>query len=177
MKRRFSAVLLGASAVTVLAGCGVLDSPTGRDAGAAPAATASSTAPATSGMGSAKDGGNVPDPCDLLTDAEVTELTGRDISQRDVDDSPADSAVRFCQWQQPGGQLALFLSRTTAADFQTVIADAVPVEGVGQDAFALAGHLYVLYGTVQLDVYSRGDSDDENLAKAKKVAEVVMPRI
>jgi predicted small secreted protein len=176
MRHRFPALLLGAC--TVLAGCGVLDSPTGRDAVAAPAGTTpASTAPATSGMGSAKDAGNLPDPCDLLSDAEVIGLTGRAISQQDVDDAPADSSVRYCQWQQTGGQLALFLSRTTEADFETVIADATTVTGVGQDAFALAGHLYVLYGTVQLDVYSRGDSDDENLEKAKKVAEVVMPRI
>jgi predicted small secreted protein len=168
MRHRFPALLLGAC--TVLAGCGMLDSPAGREAVAAKPAV-------TTGMGSAKDAGNLPDPCDLLTDAEVTDLTGRSISQKDVDDSPADSTVRYCQWQQPGGQLALFLARTTEADFETVIADATTVTGVGQDAFALAGHLYVLYGTVQLDVYSRGDSDDENLAKAKRVAEVVMPRI
>ena len=46
-----------------------------------------------------------------------------------------------------------------------------------EHAFSLAGHLYVLYGTVQIDVYSRGGSDAENLAEAKKIAEVLIPRI
>jgi uncharacterized protein DUF3558 len=177
MRHRLPAVLLAAA--TALAGCGVLDSPAGRGADAAAVASTApaGTAAATSGMGSAKEGGNLPDPCELLSDAEVRGLTGRDISRTDVDDAPADSSVRYCQWQQSGGQLAVFLSRTTEADFETVIADATTVDGVGQAAFALAGHLYVLYGTVQLDVYCRGDSDEQNLAKAERVAEVVMPRI
>ena len=172
MRRRLPALLLGAA--TVLTGCGVLDSPTGRDA---VAAAPVSIPPATSGIGSAKDSGDLPDPCDLLSDAEVRDLTGREIAQKDVDDAPADSTVRYCQWQQTGGQLAVFLARTTEADFETVIADATTVTGVGQDAFALAGHLYVLYGTVQIDVYSRGDSDAMNLAEEKNIAAVLMPRI
>jgi hypothetical protein len=69
------------------------------------------------------------------------------------------------------------MSRTTAEDFDVVIAEASPVDGVGEDAFLLAGHLYVLYGTVQLDIYSRGASDDQNLADAKKVAKVLIPRV
>ncbi|MGX6603057.1 DUF3558 family protein [Micromonosporaceae bacterium Da 78-11] len=186
MNRRTPAVLLGAFTVVVIAGCGLLDSKTGRDADAAaptPTSTStttkatSATSPATSGMGSAKDGGNVPDPCGLLTDAEVTGLTGRDITQKDKDGAAADASVRYCQWQQDSGQLAVFLSRTTQSDFETVIEDATTEDFNGQDAFALAGHLYVMYGTVQIDVYSRGDSDGENLRKEKKVAEVLMERI
>ena len=90
-----------------------------------------------------KDGEDLPDPCTLLSEAEVRPLTGRTITQIDRDDAEGE-ATRFCQWQQE---------------------------------FELAGHLYVLYGTVQVDVYSRGDSDAENLGKATKVATTVMPRI
>ena len=43
--------------------------------------------------------------------------------------------------------------------------------------FELSGHLYVLYGTVSIDVYSRGDSDEENLAKEKAIAKVLIPKI
>jgi hypothetical protein len=51
------------------------------------------------------------------------------------------------------------------------------VDGIGEDAFLLAGHLYVLYGTVSIDVYSRGDSDAENLEEAKAIAMKVIPQI
>ena len=48
---------------------------------------------------------------------------------------------------------------------------------VGEDAFELSGHLYVLYGTVSIDVYSRGDSDEENLREATAIARKVIPQI
>nr|BFE68970.1 hypothetical protein GCM10020092_022710 [Actinoplanes digitatis] len=85
-----------------------------------------------------KDSGAIPDPCTLLSRTEVTRLTGRDISQIDEDGLPDGDENRYCQWQQPGGQLAVFLGRTTADDFKIKIADATPVDGVGEDAFALA---------------------------------------
>ncbi|MFI5930921.1 DUF3558 family protein [Actinoplanes sp. NPDC051494] len=160
---------VAAVALAVLSGCGSTVSPA-----APPAATPS----ANSGLGdSVKDAGDLPDPCTLLSDAEVTSLTGRDITQTDVDGAEADSTTRFCQWQQSGGQLAVFLSRTTEADFDTVIEGAEPVDGVGEDAFTLAGHLYVLYGTVSIDVYVHGDSDEENLDKARETAKTVIPRV
>ena len=45
-----------------------------------PATEATSSAVAQSPTG---EGGNIPDPCTLLSDAEVTTLTGRDITQID----------------------------------------------------------------------------------------------
>lgn len=186
MFHRPLAALVTSATLVALTGCGVLGgSPTAADNGA-PAerstATATATATATpgsqSGLGdSVRDAGDIPDPCTLLSDSEVKSLTGRDISQLDRDGLTDGDENRYCQWQQPGGQLAVFLSRTTAEDFNTKIAEAAPVDGVGEDAFALAGHLYVLYGTVSIDVYSRGDSDDENLTKAEKIAKVLIPRI
>ena len=147
------------------------------DAGAASVPTPSaSAASAVSGLGSVKDAGAIPDPCTLLSKAEVADLTGRTVSQLDEDGQPGEG-TRYCQWQQPGGQLDVFLSRTTEADFTIAIADAQPVDGVGEDAFSLSGHLYVLYGTVSIDVYSRGDSDEKNLAVEKQIAKVLIPKI
>ncbi|GAB7048239.1 hypothetical protein [Catenuloplanes indicus] len=143
----------------------------GADSGAASGASAES------GLGSVKDSGAIPDPCTLLSDAEVTSLTGRDITQIDEDGAPTGDVTRYCQWQQNSGQLAVFLTRTTAGDFQLAIAEAEPVDGVGEDAFWLSGHLFVLYGTVQIDVYSRGGSDGENLSDAKTIATTLIPRI
>jgi hypothetical protein len=142
------------------------------------AAAAATVRPsAVSGLGSVKDSGEIPDPCTLFRTDEVVSLTGRAITQIDRDGGSTGDTTRFCQWQQDGGQLALFLSRTTDDDFRTAVEGAEPVEGVGEDAFQLAGHLYVLYGTVQIDVYSRGASDGQNLTDAKEVAEAVIPRI
>jgi hypothetical protein len=155
-----------------LSGCGVLGSPTA----AAPAPVP--TPVASAGMGSSvRDAGDIPDPCGLLSRDEVTRLTGRAITRIDPDGARPGDAARYCQWQQESGQLAVFLSRTTEADFHTTIDGAVPVDGVGQDAFALSGHLYVLYGTVQIDVYSRGGRDDRDLGDAKAIATVLIPRI
>ncbi|GIM91735.1 DUF3558 family protein [Paractinoplanes toevensis] len=183
MKRLSAFAVVSFAAVVVLSGCGILDKKTdGNSASAAGAPTGDAaqptpTASAVSGVGSAKDAGDLPDPCTLLSKAEVVELTGRKITQIDEDGAQPSDTTRFCQWQQDSGQLAVFIARTTEEEFKTTIADAQPVDGVGEDAFELAGHLYVLYGTVQVDVYSRGASDDQNLTDSKEVADKVIPRI
>ncbi|MFI5494749.1 DUF3558 family protein [Actinoplanes sp. NPDC051859] len=178
MKRRLAAVAVAVATVAALAGCGMINAP---EATAEKTPATAQPTPSASGAGrigeSVKDAGDIPDPCTLLSKGEVRELTGREISQIDEDGASSGDAARFCQWQQPGGQLAVFLARTTESDFTVKIAEATPVDGVGEEAFALAGHLYVLYGTVSIDVYSRGDSEDENLAKAKQIAKVLMRKI
>ena len=179
MKRRVLAVAAATTALA-LSGCSATDDTPAAAAttpAAAPSVGASPTPGASSGMGSVKDAGDIPDPCTLLSSAEVTSLTGRAITQMDQDGAKPGDATRFCQWQQDSGQLAVFLSRTTEDDFKITVDGSSPVDGVGQDAFQLAGHLYVLYGTVQIDVYSRGGTDDKNLADAKEIAKVLIPRV
>jgi hypothetical protein len=177
------AALTTVIALAALTGCGLVGRTTAADPGSpatAPTTTSATTPPpsAASGLGdSVKNSGDIPDPCGLLTKQQVTGLTGRDVTQIDEDGLRPGEENRYCQWQQSGGQLAVFLGRTTEGDFKIKIADATPVDDVGQDAFQLAGHLYVLYGTVSIDVYSRGDSDAENLAEATAVAKAVIPLI
>ena len=177
MKYRLAAL----AAVLLMGGCGVLDSAVAGGAASptppakVPSPTASAAPPADTGLGPVKDSGDLPDPCTLLTEAQVVDLTGREITRIDEDDAGGDAVTRFCQWQQSGGQLAVFLTRTTPADFEVTVADAQPVTEIGEDAFWHSGHLYVLYGTVQIDVYSRGASDDRNLADAKEVARTLIP--
>ena len=176
MNHRPFAVLLVAAIVISLSGC----SSTSDSASAGtppPPSAAQETPAATTGLGAVKDSGDLPDPCTLLTKEQVTGITGREITQVDEDGAESGSATRYCQWQQDNGQLAVFLSRTTQADYELVIDGADPVEGLGEKAFTLSGHLYVLYGTVQLDVYSRGDSDAENLDKSKKVVNILIPKV
>lgn len=155
-----------------LAGCG-------RDASApapqSPSAAESTSSPAVENPQS--EAGNIPDPCTLLSDAEVTALTGRDITQIDKDGSDASASARYCQWQQFDGQLAVFISRTTTADFKLTQADAPSIAGLGDDAFFRDGHLYVLVGRTQLDVYSRAGDEAQSQAEAEKVAAALLPKM
>ena len=165
MKRSLPAV----AAVLTLgltSSCGFLD----RVANGTPAAQESG--PARSGFGSVRSEGELPDPCTLLDRAEVAELTGRTVTQVDHDAAAGDPA-RFCQWQQADGQLAVFLSRTTQADFDTAVAEAEPLG----DGYWLNSHLYQLSGTVQIDVYTHGADEPENKSTATKVAGTVLPRV
>ena len=121
--------------------------------------------------------GNIPDPCTLLSDAEVTDLTGRTITQIDKDGADVGATVRYCQWQLASGQLAVFLSRTTKDEFETARADSPSISGVGDDAYWRDGHLFVLVGTIQLDVYVHGGDENQNQADAKKVATALLPKV
>lgn len=136
----------------------------------------SSTGKAPSPTGKAKSAG-LGDPCELLNKAEVTQLTGRAITQIDPDGASPSDAVRYCQWQLSGGQLAIFISTTTLAEFETLAGGGTPVDGVGEQAFTHSGHLYVLADGVQLDIYARGGSDAQNLKVAKLTTSKILPRI
>ena len=177
MKRLSALAVVPFAAVVALGGCGLLDDKTDGNSASAADAQPTPTVSAVAGVGSAKDAGDLPDPCTLLSKAEVVDLTGRPITQIDKDDAQPGDATRYCQWQQEGGQLALFLTRTTEDEFTSKIAGARKVDGVGEDAFELSGHLYVLYGTAQIDVYSRGASEAQNLTDATEVTKTVMPRV
>lgn len=182
MKRRLLALAAASVAAVAVGGCGVLDANPGRpvaaDAGG-PLPTPSGSAD--SGLGAAESTpspASLPDPCTLVSNSEVVSLTGRPISETDRDDAKPGDSTRYCQWQQQGGQLALFLARTTAQDFDAGVSQAQPVDGVeGYDAFSLAGHLYVRDNDVQVDVYSHGGTDEANLADEMRVVKVVLPRL
>lgn len=192
MKHRLAA-LTAVLAVALTGGCGAIGSaasgipaidpitasPTTGSSGTTDEGTtgqgpADGTAPAKK---SVKDGGNLPDPCTLLDRGDIEDRTGREVTQIDRDGGSGEDATRHCQWQQSGGQVAVFLTRTTPEDFDVTIAEAKWVDGVGQDAHAHSGHLYVLHGTVQIDVYSRGASESENLEHEKEIAKTLIPLI
>ena len=166
---------LGITVVVILAlaGCGRDASPPAAQSTSATAAPSSSAVAQTP----TGEGGNIPDPCTLLTDAEVTQLTGRDITQVDKDGADAGASTRYCQWQQPSGQLAVFLSRATSDDFTVARADSPSIRGIGDDAYWRDGHLYVQIGGAQIDVYARGGDDQQSQAEAEKVAQALIPRV
>jgi hypothetical protein len=178
MKRRLSVLAAATAALVAVGGCGLVDAATGRPVaadGAGPRPAPSGSA----GLGAAaRDDDDLPDPCSLLSRDEVTRLTGRKITEVDGDEAKPGDAARFCQWQQESGQLALFLSRTTADEFEAGVSQAEPVDGVdGHDAYDLAGHLYVQHDDLQVDVYSHGGTDEQNLATETTVMKVVLPRL
>lgn len=158
--------------VLALAGCG-------REASqpAAQSPTAAQETSASAVQNPQDQSAGIPDPCTLLSDAEVTTLTGRDITQIDKDGADATASTRYCQWQQPSGQLAVFVSRTSSDDFKLAQADAPSITGIGDDAFWRDGHLYVLVGRTQLDVYARGGDEQQSQAEAEKVAVALLPKV
>jgi hypothetical protein len=171
MNRRLGILIV---LILALAGCG-------RDASPPPVAPSTSATEATSSavaQSPAGGGGNIPDPCTLLSDAEVTTLTGRDITQIDKDGADVTASTRYCQWQQSSGQLAVFISRSNSDDFKVAQADSPSIPGIGDDAYSRDGHLYVLVGRTQLDVYARGAGDEQqSQAEAEKVAAALLPKM
>lgn len=159
-------------AAAILTGCGS-ESPSSTET--------STTGPASATSPSAVADAAVPDPCTLFTDEEITQLTGRAVTQRDTDGAQPTETVRWCQWQLDGGQLLLTLQQTTADEFgaESAAAEgAVPVEGVGEQAYSSSGHLYVLSEPLQLDIYFRGaDTDELNIEESTKIATAVLPKL
>lgn len=187
-------VLVATAAVAglfTLSGCGLLtpsetaqEPPTaGSPVAATPAPTTAAPTPSptatsegSTGTGSVGNGG-LPDPCTLLSEAEVVSLTGREIVQIDRDGAGPDDNHRYCQWQQSAGRLGLFVNRVVGTEYDVRPPQAEPVDGIGDEAYLLAGHLFVRDGSIMFDIYARGGSEAENLAEARKVVEVLIPRI
>ncbi|MFI5839292.1 hypothetical protein ACIA8K_06195 [Catenuloplanes sp. NPDC051500] len=125
----------------------------------------------------AKNGDAIKDPCGLLNRAEVTALTARQVTQIDKDGLEETAAVRYCQWQLSEGQLALFVTGMTPKEFKDQAKAGTVVSGVGDAAFTEAGHLFVLFGDTQVDIYARVGDDAANLRIAKTVADRILPRL
>jgi hypothetical protein len=92
---------------------------------------------------------------------------------------PPSALVVAAAWIAPAGRTAApaHASGLGGPDQRGGNTEATAVDGVGEDAFTLAGHLYVRDGAVSIDVYSRGDSDTENLSKAKRIAWALIPKL
>lgn len=130
--------------------------------------------------GGADGDGGLPDVCTLLSEAEVQELTGRTVDQVDEDGLDAASPTRHCQWQGADLRLAVFLARTTLEAFteESGYDGASPVDGLGEAAYTNGGHLFVLDGTVQMDVYTTSaDTDEQNAIDAAEVAQALLPKV
>ena len=177
-----AAVVLGALALT---GC-AQDSgttTTAQPSAGSPAASASTSkkasakASASTAATSSARSGALPNICTLLTKADVTGLTGEQVTLMS-DEGGNSPGARYCQWQLSQGQLTVTVNLETRAGFDTRNKESKPVAGIGETAYTLAGHLYVFEDGRDVDVYvSSESSDPANLAVARQTAVKVLPRL
>lgn len=170
MRVRTAVVAAAACGLFTLSGCQFLEKD---EPAAAPTPAATSSAkPTPSGKATGKTtGGDLPNPCTLLTKAEVTTIAGgKQVTQVDEDGEKDGAATRYCQWQLAGGQLAIFLSKTSASDFKEAHAQHQKVTGVGDEAATDSGHLYVRHGDILIDSYARVSGNEGATAQMAKNA-------
>ncbi|GAA0733605.1 hypothetical protein Drose_20605 [Dactylosporangium roseum] len=183
-----TAVALGALA---LAGCDRPGSGTSAQPSAAPASSAASAGPSASGVKASPSGRTsgkasgpasrkaaaLPDICTLLSKAEVTGLTGEQVTLM-TDEGGGSPASRYCQWQLSQGQLTVSVIFEDRGGFDTRNKESKPVSGVGDTAYSLAGHLYVWEDGLAVDVYASSESSDAaNLGVERQTALKVLPRL
>ncbi|WP_326999979.1 DUF3558 domain-containing protein [Dactylosporangium sp. NBC_01737] len=167
-----TALLTGALS---LAGCGVLngagDTPT--PGGAAPTGGAASAPAATKSAGPVA----LPDICTLLTKAEVNSLTGKKVTLMS-NEGGNSSGARYCQWQLSAGQLDVTVNVETRQQFDVQNKEAEQVDGIGEAAYSLAGHLYVYAAGKVVDVYATSAGTDAgNLKVERRTAEAILPKL
>lgn len=174
MRVRIAVVAAAACGLFTLSGCQFLEKD---EPAAAPTPAASSSAkPTPSGKASGKAtgkaaSGDLPNPCTLLSKAEVSTIAGgKQVTQVDEDGEKDGATTRYCQWQLAGGQLAVFLSKTSASDFKQAHSQHPKVTGVGDEAATDSGHLYVRHGDILIDSYARVSGNEGATAQMAKNA-------
>jgi hypothetical protein len=181
MSRFLRLATIAAAGALALSGCGGGETPSGGNVGG-PAATTSSAAatpsdatqPAPSTPTSASA---LPDICKLLTKAEVTDLTGEQVTIM-TDEGGNSPNARYCQWQLSAGQLTVTVNNEDRQGFDVRNQQSTSVDGIGETAYSLAGHLYVYEAGRTVDVYvSSEGSASANLAVEKTTAAKVLPRL
>jgi hypothetical protein len=172
--RILAAALLTGS--LTLSGCGVLGSTTSDSPTAAgPAATATSASAAASKK--AGGAGTLPDICTLLTKADVTGLTGQKVTLMS-NEGGNTAGARYCQWQLTNGQLTVTVDVETRQQFDVQNKEAKQVDGIGETAYSLAGHLYVYAAGKAVDVYATSAGTDAgNLKVEQRAAAAVLPKL
>ncbi len=167
-----TALLTGALS---LAGCGVLGGTTADTPTPAPATTGG-TASAPAASKKAGQAG-LPDICTLLTKAEVNTLTGQKVTLMS-NEGGNSAGTRYCQWQLTNGQLTVAVDVETRQQFDVQNKEAVQVDGIGEAAYSLAGHLYVYANGKAVDAYATSAGNDAgNLRVERRAIEMVLPKL
>ena len=129
--------LLILGTVLALAGC---SSESGSPAGGSPDASSSAT------VGTSQAPDDLPDPCSLLTGAEVKAATGRTFGEGAVNTTVSQEGISACDWQGPGVDTVQALVTTVDA-FDSSRQTAADVYGSANDV-SIAGvdRAYVVKG-------------------------------
>jgi hypothetical protein len=121
----------------------------------------------------------LPDVCTLLTDAEVSTLTGRKI----LTETPAHGAdaltSKSCEWIKANGGPVLLVTVETVTkdDFDSRAPSYEKVDGIGERAYLNNWILTVLHGRVEIVVslVDNGTGEDSP-APQKRIASKVIER-
>jgi len=139
-----------------------------------PATTSGATASGSPGVDS---GSSLPDICTLLSKEDVAGLTGHTVTQMSNEGGNSSNA-RYCQWQLTEGQLNVEVDIETRDQFDVRNQQSAPVDGVGESAYSLSGHLYVFQAGKVVDVYATpSTSESVNLTVEKNTAAKILPKV
>jgi hypothetical protein len=127
--------------------------------------------------GAFDENGNLPNPCTLLTPADVNGITRREITRIDRSRS-TEGLDRFCRWELEQGVLTVFISATSADDFEKREPGSQDIDGLSDAAYRTpSGHLFVRELNVYVDVYTTaangGAGSSQNIAIGELVAEKI----
>ena len=173
MHRRTLTNLVAGAAIAVfglvsLAGCKIPGKSDDKPAGAQPAA---------SGSPGVDSGSSLPDICTLLTKEDVAGLTGHTVTQMSNEGGNSSNA-RYCQWQLTAGLLNVQVDIETREQFDVRNQQSTTVDGIGETAYSLAGHLYVYEAGKVVDVYATpSTSESVNLTVEKNTAAKILPKV
>ena len=165
-QNRASMFVLAALLAIVAAACGQGSGPSGA-VGGSTAAPAGATAAPGGASAPTTGGGTVKAACDLLSDAQIKDITGLTVVGKNP--APADTVyANVCRWSLSSGEMDLGVLSAGARDrFDRTIEleGGTEVPGLGDRAARteLTGSLFVLQGDTMLDLFTVGTGTSDEV--------------
>lgn len=187
-----AALLLGLSAV--LAACGGAAEDASSDAGSGGGAAATTEEQSSEGAGSTSDGA-APDPCELITAADLEAAFGLPFEEGDPGTTSAPFTFHGCGFGAAtddlvartvtiqtlaDGDIDPELDRTAAdtfTDMRASMTDATDVADLGDEAFATTYDITFLQDGVYVNLVAPGGSSDEARAGLEQLAHTLSDRL
>lgn len=188
-----AALLLGLSAV--LAACGGAAEDASSDAGSGGGPAAAATEEQTSEAPGSTSDGAAPDPCELITAADLEAAFGLPFEEGDASTTTAPFTFHACGFGAAtddlvartvtiqtlaDGDIDEELDRTAAdtfADMRASMTDATDVTGLGDEAFATTYDITFLQDGVYVNLAAPGGSSDEARAGLEQLAHTLSDRL
>src|SRR5262249_19890380 len=119
----------------------------------------------------------LPDICTLHPKEDVAGLTGHTVTQMSNEGGNSPNA-RYCQWQLTAGVLNVEVDIETREQFDVRNQQSTTVDGIGETASSLAGHLSVYQAGQCGAVYDTSSTDDSaNLDVEKQTATKILDKL